>query len=142
MWFSRVKQPIRKPPVKRVGTWFEAFHISTSGWWEMVSYDLAHDIQETVLKKDPALRQAWKEAEEELEPLCRDLVARKLAPLKQKRQVPIEVEMIISFHILYACLEQEFAHAVEEPVFGRLAKWYKDGYFPCGVDEEDTLVIL
>lgn len=140
-WFHAAGKPVKDENIVSVTRWLDALGYLESGYWEMLGYQQGIAMEDAVKKFGKGMNKRWKEAVVELRPLAREIVMQNMRPIREKREWPVQVDMIADYDLSYALLEKEFSDLVNSGFFGMKAHWYLQGHLPCGVTEEGKLVI-
>lgn len=140
-WFHAVGEPVRAKNVLSVKRWLDALGYLTSGWWEMLGYREGNAMEDAIKAAGDGMDAQWKQAVAELRPLARQIVDQKIKPIREKREWTVMLDMIADYDTSYALLEKEFKDIVKPGLFGQKAHWYLRGHLPCGMTEDEKLVV-
>ncbi|HMP04594.1 MAG TPA: hypothetical protein PKD86_04610 [Gemmatales bacterium] len=140
-WFSNVGRPLPEVPgwsFRRVRSWARAFDSATGGWWPMVNYTHAVDLEEVATKKKFVTR--WRAAKNLLNVPAHKLATTKAGAVPDIR-FPVEASNLLGYQVAHILLEKEFEESIPPDFFLKIGYWLCEGYYPCGQSADGHLVI-
>jgi hypothetical protein len=135
-WFSSVGQPLPGAvrSVIAVSSWADAIECCGSNEWGNFVLEQQNLLTMHLHTHARDRYQDWNNIVRAIKGVTGPLVAKKLRAMDESKVI----EGCVSWDILGACMEREYADIREPAFFCGLIHWYLSGRFPCGWGERDS----
>ena len=134
--FSLCGKPLEHQPdleLVQIKSWHDVLVACGSLEWETARLRTSGDLSIHVLRQFDSRYGQWGKITSAWSPLIRSTVARHLAPIQSRYQLPEEVAWSAHWGILHGLLRWEYDDCGKPPQFySRVLDLFERGHFPCG----------
>jgi hypothetical protein len=113
-------------------SWKNAFLSCASEQWTDLLQEMSNQLAENLARTSMERYRNWNHLVLDIDPNVDALLARKAEPILESYNPPAKFTSTMSWVLVHACMEQEYADVVAPAFFSRLAEWYLRGHYPCG----------
>jgi len=94
-----------------------------------------------VLKISRVEYRKWNDLIDEVKPLSESLVYEKINKIVEFKKLPKEIIDSVLWDMLHLGMECEYSDIVKPEFYAGLAYWYKVGHFPCGLSNNNEVIV-
>lgn len=117
---------------KLLQSWEQALSPKRRAKWDKIKLDAHGDLTSFLAHQHKARYREWKALTAELKPQVLALVQPACTDLQARQAVPPGLDAALSWDLLAACMEGEYADLRAPGFYQRLASLYLQGRFPAG----------
>jgi len=135
VWFSKVGIKDTKVAIV-LSSWQEAIDHCSAPEWEDLCLEATNQYCERIVERSLDRWRKWNQTVDEIKRFTEPLVSTKIAAVVEQHKLPRVFQSVVSWDILFVCMEAEYSDVYPPGFFADQAHWYVRGHFPCGWEGE------